>query len=269
MHPKGTPMNLVSKLLMNSLYGKFGMKVEQSVVEIFDKTDNEQMKLYNETLETFGDTIHDILEIGESFIVIRNDLSKFLYDERNDLYHGIDVNIPIAAAITAGGRIHMSEFKNNPNYDLYYSDTDSIVIDKKLPDNLISDELGKFKLEHEITHAFFLAPKVYGLITPDNKEIIKIKGLSADAIKDKHYIDLEFLLRKDAILDIKQNKWYKDLFRGEISIEDTTYQLKLTHNKRKPIYQLQESTGYEYFVDTVPFRYDELEDHSNNDNSNK
>ena len=104
----------------------------------------------------------------------------------------------------------MSLIKNNPNFNLYYSDTDSIVIDKKLPDNLISDELGKFKLEYEITHAFFLAPKVYGLITPDNKEIIKIKGLSADAIKDKHYIDLEFLLRKDAILDIKQNKWYKD-----------------------------------------------------------
>jgi len=35
-HAKGTPMNLIAKLLMNSLYGKFGMKLEKSFVDIFD-----------------------------------------------------------------------------------------------------------------------------------------------------------------------------------------------------------------------------------------
>ena len=35
-YPKGDPMNLIAKLLMNSLYGKFGMKSESTVVEIYD-----------------------------------------------------------------------------------------------------------------------------------------------------------------------------------------------------------------------------------------
>lgn len=34
----------------------------------------------------------------------------------------------------------MSQFKNNLNYNLYYSDTDSIYIDKPLPDHLVSDK---------------------------------------------------------------------------------------------------------------------------------
>jgi DNA polymerase type B, organellar and viral len=34
-YPKTDPMNLIAKLLMNSLYGKFGMKAEFTRVEIF------------------------------------------------------------------------------------------------------------------------------------------------------------------------------------------------------------------------------------------
>jgi len=32
----------------------------------------------------------------------------------------------------------------------------------------------------------FLAPKVYGLITEDGKEIIKVKGLKDEALVDIH-----------------------------------------------------------------------------------
>jgi hypothetical protein len=40
-----------------------------------------------------------------------------------------NVNVGIASAITALARIHMSKFKNNSNFNLYYTDTDSIFID--------------------------------------------------------------------------------------------------------------------------------------------
>ncbi|OAX30510.1 hypothetical protein K503DRAFT_705180, partial [Rhizopogon vinicolor AM-OR11-026] len=93
-----------------------------------------------------------------------------MYDESKDLYHGLDVNIAIAAAVTAGGRLWMAQFKNNPNYKLYYSDTDSIIIDKPLSDDKIGNNLGQVKLECTIKKAVFLAPKVYGLITKDGKE---------------------------------------------------------------------------------------------------
>ena len=59
----------------------------------------------------------------------------------------------------------MSYFKNNTEFNLYYSDTDSAIIDKPLSPDLIGPELGQFKLEHTVDRAYFIAPKVYGLVT--------------------------------------------------------------------------------------------------------
>ena len=41
-----------------------------------------------------------------------------------------NINIAIAAAITSYARIYMAQFKNSNDFKLYYSDTDSIYIDK-------------------------------------------------------------------------------------------------------------------------------------------
>lgn len=64
----------------------------------------------------------------------------------------------------------MFQFKNNPNYNLYYSDTDSIVIDKPLPENQVGKEIGKMKLENVLSEGVFIAPKVYGGILADGTE---------------------------------------------------------------------------------------------------
>jgi hypothetical protein len=129
----------------------------------------------------------------------------------------------------------MSQFKNNPNFNLYYSDTDSIYIDKALPDEFISSTvLGKLKLENIIINGIFLAPKVYYLQTVDGKVIYKVKGL-------KHEVELtlenfESLLYKESFLEKFQNKWIKNLSNGSIEIRDELYTLKVTDNKRKLIY---------------------------------
>ena len=49
-----------------------------------------------------------------------------------DNFNKINISLPIAAAVTAYARIHMTQFINNPHYILYYTDTESIVIDKPL-----------------------------------------------------------------------------------------------------------------------------------------
>ena len=49
----------------------------------------------------------------------------------------IKINIAIAAAVTANARIYMSQYKNNPDFNLYYSDTDSLLIDKPLSPELV------------------------------------------------------------------------------------------------------------------------------------
>lgn len=56
----------------------------------------------------------------------------------------------MSSAITAYARIHMSQFKNKirlirfPDFNLYYTDTDSVYINRLLPDNMINSKvLGK------------------------------------------------------------------------------------------------------------------------------
>lgn len=78
--------------------------------------------------------------------------------KRRILFHGLDINTAKASAVTAGARVHMSLFKKNPNFNLYYSDTDSAVIDRQLDSEFVGNKLGQMKLEHTINKAVFLAP---------------------------------------------------------------------------------------------------------------
>ena len=145
----------------------------------------------------------------------------------------------------------MSAFKNNPNFNLYYSDTDSIVIDQELGPKAIGDKLGQFKLEHRISRAAFLAPKVYSFVTFEGEQVVKIKGVSKAALGGIHFADvtpvsfIESLLEKDMFFKLEQDKWYKSLLKGIVSVREIAYNLTLTASKRKPIFTT-------YDVDDAP-----------------
>ena len=55
----------------------------------------------------------------------------------------------------------MSKFKNNPDYNLYYTDTDSIFVDSPLNKKFVISKLGDMKLEYVLKDSIFLAPKFY------------------------------------------------------------------------------------------------------------
>ena len=142
----------------------------------------------------------------------------------------------------------MSALKNDPNVNLFYSDTDSVVTDTPLPPKYLGNKLGQFKQEHVITKAIFLAPKVYCLVTEEGKLIIKAKGIIQSEVNKLTYKDFLNLLIKDAspygyFVEINQEKWHKKLMEGNISIRDTLYTLKATSSKRIPIYKTINSDG--------------------------
>ena len=173
---------LLAKLLMYSLYGKFGMKSESATTELYDSTNDLQMKTLECLLADSGETIQDLYQIGKYYLLQSTKLS-YKYNEKEDIYHGLDVNIAIAATITAGARCHMSSVKNQSDMQIYYSDTDSIITNKPLDPEFVGDKLGQFKLECIIKRAVFLAPKVYGLITDTGEQIIKVKGLTKETVE--------------------------------------------------------------------------------------
>lgn len=58
-YPKDQPLNLIAKLLMNSLYGKFGMRPYHSVVEIHDVSTDEGTQQFYDMLESYDQSIQD------------------------------------------------------------------------------------------------------------------------------------------------------------------------------------------------------------------
>lgn len=216
---KGHPMNDIAKLLNNSLYGKFGMRTNVTKLEIFKYDDAEDKDIFKSLLDVWGESVQDWVEIDDHLFVIRDAIVDLNNNQEDDYYHGSDVNIAVASAITSYARVYMSSVKNNAAYNLYYSDTDSAVIDTQLPDFAVGSDLGQFKLEHVIKKAVFLAPKVYGLITEDGKEIIKIKGITQKAIQEHNigFNDLFALLKSDSSKEFTQTKWYKKVLEGSIT----------------------------------------------------
>jgi hypothetical protein len=255
-YSKDDPMNLIAKLLMNSLYGKFGMKSTSSKVEIYNMDKPEEQKSLSDILDDYGEFIQDTIRVGQHTIIVMHDLSNYSYSMDNDMYHGLNVNIGIASAITSYGRMFMSRFKNDPDCKLYYSDTDSIVVDRPLHSKYVGNKLGQFKLEHHIREAVFLAPKVYGFNTMDGQEVVKIKGVAKKSLENYHAKDLYKLLYKNSYVEFNQVKWFKDLFKGVIKIKDVAYRLQVTANKRDLVYQNSK------FVNTRPLYYDKINENN-------
>jgi hypothetical protein len=164
-----------------------------SEINIIDKD------FYPDFENKFLELIENKIELDNHFLVFYKNIES---NKDNETHN---INISIAAAITAYSRIHMTQFKNNPNINLYYSDTDSIYTDSKLDNSFIDSKvLGKLKLEHICKRAIFLTPKVYCLETIEGEFIFKIKGLTKNV--DLNFEDFKKLLTKNSLLIRNQEK---------------------------------------------------------------
>jgi hypothetical protein len=237
-HSKDHPLYTVSKLLMNSLYGRFGMN--------YDLMFHSNRVVDNEELLDLIDnnTITEILNLenNNSLISIVDD-SKIEDSLHDNVY--ANVSISLASAVTAYSRIFMSYFKMKYKNNLLYSDTDSMFLDCELDPKYVGKGLGQWKLEYDLKEAVFLAPKVYGGIfnKPIKKEFTKIKGFK-ELVTFKQ---LKSLLKIDSYLNLTHEKWFKSLSKGEITIKNQIYKLMPTSNKRKLIYKNNK------LIDTKPF----------------
>lgn len=93
LYPKSNPMNLIAKLLMNSLYGRFGMKPDRDECFFVDNNDLNELNL-------------DIARIME----LSNDL--FFIESELEPDNKANINVAIASQITSYSRIHI--------FSLYY-----------------------------------------------------------------------------------------------------------------------------------------------------
>nr|AWA82154.1 hypothetical protein [Cantharellus cibarius] len=142
---KTSPDYTIAKLLLNSLYGRMGMSPYKE----------------HHVLVSNKEALNIISKFEVSNVIdFKNgkELVSFFDHSGKD---NLNISVAISLAVTAMAKVHTSQFKTMKDITLFYSDTDSIDIDKPLPIKFIGNELGKMKLEHIFDETVFLAPKVY------------------------------------------------------------------------------------------------------------
>jgi hypothetical protein len=177
-----------AKLILNSLYGRLGMKPYQDVIEIVDSFRAEHILSKYLVKEQYNLT--DKLEFlryentpisGFEELYGKDEYLNFMLDcDSKNI--SVNQSLPSAIAITAYARMYMFKIIYRLielGIEIYYMDTDSITVNKTLPEDLIGNNLGLFKLEHDIDHAYFISPKLYALKTFDDKFIVKAKGIGS------------------------------------------------------------------------------------------
>lgn len=221
-------LSYVYKLLMNSLYGRFGINPQSTRTEMCDKSRRDSLFRRAEYM-------------GEVFI--REDLYMVSYltnPGKGPSYWDPPKNsaVQLAAAITASARIYM--YKYISREDCYYTDTDSIVLGNPLPpEDVSSSVLGKFKLEEKLVRAYFLAPKCYCYATEEsegNNKVLKFKGAGRSVITpewfEEQYADPSRSLTEKVTYPFRPD--WKEL---EVIKKEGTITLRtVSNNKRKSLF---------------------------------
>jgi len=240
-------MSYVYKILMNSLYGRFGINPKMTITEICNQD------CYNQLVrkDTFinGDKLYEDTYVAN----LKKDLSTDSWDPPKN------AAVQLAAAITACARIHMYPYIARE--DCYYTDTDSIVLGNPLSDDMVSSSvLGKLKLEDQIAWGLFLAPKTYCYTTIDGKDVLKHKGAA------KHFVDIDWYENQYANRKNEKSVPYSTPFGvdwNQLRIVKKTSHLAMNVDigtKRNVVY-----SENNVWLETTPFKVENLKDCSNQD----
>ena len=186
---KEDPMNLICKLLLNSVYGRFAMKPISSKTEFIPR-DSDIWEFIEDN------SIEDWIDIDKENILLTYRSKK----DEGVLDIEYSNSIAIASAITAYARVFMSKIKNNSSFNLLYTDTDSIFIEGILHEDMIGTLLGQFKLENNFKEIVFLGPKIYSGVTNSGKLITKIKGFKES--KALSFEEMKSLLYRNSNLEL-------------------------------------------------------------------
>lgn len=173
--------DLLTKLMMNSLYGKFGQRAYGKWVYIEDENELSAMLWPNNEGITRFDGYYEDLQHSRSYLQVDNDLWK--YDDSQIGELSLSSVCSIAGYITAMGRAIVWKAMASvidARGQIYMCDTDSVVCDVRLPSSMVSKtELGLWKLEgvSQAQDCDFFAPKHYIY-----KGMIKLKGVRNPSI---------------------------------------------------------------------------------------
>lgn len=235
---KDKGLEILTKKCLVSLYGRFGIKLDDDIINLYDY--NEVKKINNpKEIKEFND--YALVKYTPDLIDI--ELNNKILKPRIDW----------ASIVSAESRILINKIKRK--IDIYYSDTDSIYIDKKdlskISEYISKTELGKFKIEREYKYIIFIALKTYIGKTTEKKWIFKAKGIPIQELELKTgYLNDYFYKEWFKIISnkLKYNNKYniKVIMKKSFNKELKTFSIfernqeimfEFNYDKRKKIYK--------------------------------
>ena len=165
-YDKNDYRNLILKYLLNSLYGRFGLKIENKEY------------MYDHEFWNSKDSLWKTWD----FVCLTNDGYGYAINRSEPYYLSESTYIALPSYLTSYARIHLHKHLHQHDSSILYCDTDSLYLDSEtLPDDMISDDLGKWKFEGNFENIWFLGCKFY--ITESDSDLkVKLKGIN---FKDK------------------------------------------------------------------------------------
>jgi hypothetical protein len=228
-------MYYISKLCLNSLWGKFAQR------DTFSQTKD----VFTEE-ECFSLLEDDTLVVNNVFLH-NQDARSVTYTKKKGFNKQGETNIAIAAYCTAYGRLCLYSVMEKLGADrLLYCDTDSMIyrITDDMPELPIGTFLGELTNELDtgdwIAEFVALGPKSYAYKTAKGKEVVKIKGFTlGDDLKVK--LNLKRML---AMAEDETNEDFEmvpqlvfDISRGHqiVTRAGAEKKFKKTQNKRQRV----------------------------------
>nr|ADO51616.1 dnapol [Moniliophthora roreri] len=216
---------LIFKLILNSLYGRWGLKdlnVEYKIIDNIklnklNKTEHIDILFSSDKLsfvKSSGPVYPEIIQLFEKEKLIAKKDNKF--NEPKPWGRNVSA-VQHSAAITAYARIEINKFKNLENNLYLGGDTDSFILQYPLESSYVGPELGKAKLECVITEAFFHSKKSYLICTDKGEIIIKMKGIKSPNLLLNRETFVKLFKGED--VPIKQLQFKKDYKNMDVKIE--------------------------------------------------
>jgi hypothetical protein len=250
----------IAKLMMNSTYGRFGMHPEIGVSTIVSEQDAINIHRAFDVIRCIPFTNgYELLEYNPRPGTQAIDAGLVTFDQIKPYIFYQDAvnetNVPLAAAITAQSRIIINSYKMKClelGIDVIYSDTDSLVVNKEIPQEWIHNtDFGKFKLEHVIKEGYFIAPKLYFLecVNPKTGEtytVSKCRGYNGK-------LDLAQIIRlyEGKSVDVTTMKWFRSWPLHTVYFNmDNSMEIKGTFSKRTKIFDNEGN-----WVNTKPIHF--------------
>lgn len=233
-------VSIIAKMLMNSLFGKFAMKTNKNIIRYVNKEESDLIHLYHNVYDNFSFS-EDLEYIKYSSMINDHFYELHSLEEYGQLSHKLDINnkefqssLPVAISITSYARIYMHSIMKeilDLGGKIYYIDTDSIITDIDLPDYLLGNCIGQFKLEFRAKEGYFIAPKLYYLENSE-KSIIKAKTLGGHFLKKEDFIDMSY----GRIIKKYRKSFVSNIRNSQLSLVDTVIELNPMLRKRSSIY---------------------------------